>query len=130
MSIITAIWGTGLRKTITSIAATIAAIASAIVGVNTATPVLAEWQPVALKTYVDHKILEITNPMLQTESKLLVAQAQQQQTLNQILLTQLQSSLYAAQKDMAAAPSQTVQERIDALQKQIADLKTNSSGGR
>ena len=130
MSIITTFWGTRCRKTITSVAATIAAVASAIVGINTASPVLAEWQPVALKTYVDHKILEITNPMLQTESKLLVAQAQQQQTLNQILLSQLQSSLYAAQRDMATAPTQTVQERIDALQKQIADLKTNANGGR
>ena len=130
MSIITTFWGTRCRKTITSVAATIAAVASAIVGINTATPVLAEWQPVAFKTYVDHKIVEITNPMLQTESKLLVAQAQTTAALNQILLTQLQSSLYAAQRDMAAAPSQTVQERIDALNKQIADLKTNSSGGR
>ena len=123
-------WGTSLRKTVTSFAAMIAAITGAIVGISAASPVLAEWQPIAFKTYVEERITKKTDPMLQTESKLLIAQAQTTSALNQILLTQLQSSLYAAQRDQAAAPSQTVQERIDELNKQIADLKSNSSGGR
>jgi hypothetical protein len=85
---------------------------------------------VASKTFVQTSVQEKINPMLQTESKLLIAQAQTTTALNQILLQQLQSSLYSAQKDMVTAPSQTVQERIDALNKQIHDLETVSNGGR
>lgn len=127
--ILTTFWGTGLRKTITSVFATITAAATSVVAVPPAWEAMG-LPEVASRTFVHDHVQKTIDPMLQTESKLLIAQAQTTAALNQILLQQLQSSLYAAEKDMAAAPSQTVQERIDALQKQIADLKMNSSGGR
>ena len=127
--ILATFWGTGLRKTITSVFATITAAATSVVAVPPAWEAMG-LPEVASRTFVHDHVQKTIDPMLQTESKLLIAQAQTTAALNQILLQQLQSSLYAAEKDMAAAPSQTVQERIDALQKQIADLKMNSSGGR
>jgi hypothetical protein len=91
---------------------------------------LADWQPVALKTFVLETIQSRTDPMLQTESKLLIAQAQTTQTLNQIYLSQLQSSLYSAQQDQQKAPSHTVDQRIEELQQQIKDLQKNTGGSR
>jgi polyhydroxyalkanoate synthesis regulator phasin len=121
------LWGSYFRK-LTSIFSFLVAFSGSIIGVPLAWSAIG-LPEVASKMFVHDKILEITNPMLQTEAKLLIAQQQQQSTLNQILLQQLQSSLYSAEKDMAASPSQTVQERIDALKKQIQDLQTTSSGG-
>jgi hypothetical protein len=123
-------WSTNLRRTATSIFALVTAFASSIVAIPPAVALVADWQPIAFKTYVLDRIQTTINPMLQTESKLLIAQAQTTAALNAILLTQLQSSLYAAQKDMQTAPSQTVQERINDLNKQIHDLQTTSAGGR
>ena len=122
-------WSTNLRRTATSFFALIAAMAGSVVSVPPAWTAmgLPEW---ASKNYVHDQLQTKTDPMLQTESKLLIAQAQQQQTLNQILLSQLQSSLYAAQKDMTTAPSDSVKARIDDLNRQIRDLQTNSNGGR
>jgi hypothetical protein len=125
----TVFWSTNLRRTATSFFALIAAIAGSIVSVPPAWTAMG-LPEVASKIYVHDRIQDKTDPMLQTESKLLVAQAQQQQTLNQILLSQLQSSLYAAQRDMTTSPSQTVQARIDDLNRQIHDLQTTGSGGR
>ena len=122
-------WSTNLRRTATSFFALIAAMAGSIVSVPPAWTAMG-LPEVASKVFVHDQIQTKTDPMLQTESKLLIAQAQTASTLNQILLQQLQSSLYAAEKDMAAAPSQTVQERIDALKKQIADLQTTATGSR
>ena len=123
------IWGNGWRKALTSFLATVTAAATAVVAVPPAWEAMG-LPEVASKVFVQASVQEKINPMLQTESKLLVAQAQTTSTLNQILLQQLQSSLYSAQKDMASAPSQTVQERIDELNKQIHDLQTTSNGGR
>ena len=127
--ILATFWGTGLRKTITSLLATVTAAATAVVAVPPAWDAMG-LPEVASRTFVHDHVQKTIDPMLQTESKLLVAQAQTTSTLNQILLQQLQSSLYAAQKDMAAAPSQTVQERIDSLSRQIHDLQTTSNGAR
>ena len=121
-----AVWGTGFRKMLS----TIALLAGVIVAIPPATAVVLDWQPVAFKTFVLNAIQAKIDPMLQTESKLLVAQAQTTQTLNQIYLAQLQSSLYAAKQDMKVAPSQTVQDRIDALQKQIDDMQKNTGSSR
>jgi len=127
--IIATFWGNGIRKSITTTAAAIAAVAGAIVAVPPAWSALG-LPEVASRTFVHDHVQTIINPMLQTESKLLVAQAQTTAALNQILLTQLQGSLYAAQKDMAAAPSDTVRQRIDDLQKQIEDLQKNKGSSR
>jgi len=119
-------WSTNLRRTATSFFALVAAVAGSIVSVPPAWSAMEDVAGIARKAWVQSQI----DPMLQTESKLLIAQAQTTATLNQILLQQLQSSLYSAQKDMATAPSQTVQERIDALNKQIHDLQTTANGAR
>ncbi len=107
----------------------VAAIAGAVTAVPPAwsAPGLPE---AATRWYVLDRIKNTVDPMLQTESKLLVAQAQQQQTLNLILLSQLQSSLYAAKKDMAASPSDTVQARIEDLQRQIQALQMQAGSSR
>lgn len=123
---LTAVWGTGVRKMLS----TLTLIAGLVVAVPQATAVVYEWQPVAFKTFVLAAIQSKIDPMLQVESKLLLAQAQQQQTLNQIYLSQLQSSLYAAQQDMDKSPSHTVQERIDQIKQQIQDLQTKTGGSR
>jgi len=123
------LWGNNWRKSLTSIISLIAATAGAVVAVPPAWEAMG-LPEVASRVFVAGKIQEKIDPMLQTESKLLIAQAQTTTTLNQILLQQLQSSLYSAQKDMTTAPSQTVQERIDDLNKQIHDLQTSSGGGR
>jgi hypothetical protein len=122
-------WSTNLRRTATSFFALIAAMAGSVVSVPPAWTAMG-LPEVASKVFVHDQIQTKTDPMLQTESKLLVAQAQQQQTLNQILLSQLQSSLYSAQRDMASAPSDTVRARIDDLNRQIRDLQTTANGGR
>jgi hypothetical protein len=119
-------WSTNLRRTATSFFALVAAVAGSIVSVPPAWSAMEDVAGIARKAWVQSQI----DPMLQTESKLLIAQAQTTATLNQILLQQLQSSLYSAQKDMTTAPSQTVQERIDALNKQIHDLQTTANGAR
>jgi hypothetical protein len=127
--LMTAFWGTGFRKTLTSVLGLITATATAVVAVPPAWEAMG-LPEIASRAFVAMHVQNTIGPMLQTESKLLVAQAQQQQTLNQILLTQLQSSLYAARRDMATAPTQTVQERIDSLTKQINDLQTTATGSR
>ena len=108
----------------------IAGVCGVVVGIGPAASKLSDLQPIAFKTYVLDSIQSKIDPMLQTESKLLVAQAQTTQTLNQIYLSQLQSSLYSAQQDMDKAPSHTVQQRIDELQQQIKDLQKNTGGSR
>ena len=121
-----AIWGGRTSKVLTSLFAFIASAAGAIVAIPPAWSAMEDAAGIAKTAWVRSQI----DPMLQTEAKLLIAQAQTTATLNSILLTQLQSSLYAAQRDMASAPSPTVQERIDALNKQIRDLQTTGGSSR
>ena len=127
--LITAFWGTGWRKFFTSFLTTITATATAIVAVPPA------WEAMGLpeaasRAFVTAHVQKTIDPMLQTESKLLVAQAQTTAALNQILLTQLQSSLYAAQQDSAASTSPIVQQRIADLKRQIEILQTTATGSR
>jgi hypothetical protein len=124
--LLSAIWGGRTSKTLTSMFALIASAAGAFVAIPPAWSAMEDAAGIARTAWVQSRI----DPMLQTEAKLLIAQAQTTATLNSILLTQLQSSLYAAQRDMAAAPSPTVQERIDALNKQIRDLQTTGGSSR
>src|ERR1700719_972043 len=105
-------WSTNLRRTVTSVFSLIAAIAGSVVSVPPAWTAMG-LPEVASKVFVLVKIQENIDPMLKTESKLLIAQAQTTQTLNQIYLSQLQSSLYAAQQDEQKAPSHTVEQRIE-----------------
>jgi len=123
------LWNTRARRLSTA-AGLLAALCGLIVGIGPATSKLLDLQPIALKTYVLDSIQSKIDPMLQTESKLLIAQAQTTSTLNQIYLSQLQASLYAAQQDEQKAPSHTVQQRIDDLQQQIKDLQKNGGGSR
>ena len=122
-------WSTNLRRTVTSVFSLIAAIAGSVVSVPPAWTAMG-LPEVASKVFVLVKIQENIDPMLKTESKLLIAQAQTTQTLNQIYLSQLQSSLYAAQQDEQKAPSHTVEQRIEELQQQIKDLQKNNGGSR
>jgi hypothetical protein len=115
--LIESLWGDTYRKALTSICATIAAIAGAVVAIPPA------WSALGLP--------EIASRMFVHEQvdPLKIAQNQTGQAVNQLILTQLQSSLYAAQQDMAKAPSQTVQSRIQDLQQQIQQVQTKISAG-
>jgi polyhydroxyalkanoate synthesis regulator phasin len=111
------IWGTNLRKTLTSFLALITATATAIVAVPPA------WQAMGLpeaasKSYVHEQVDPVK-----------LIQADTSKAINILTLNQLQSSLYAAQQDMAKAPSATVQQRIDDLQRQIADMQAKINAG-
>lgn len=101
------LWGDGYRKTFTTICATIATVAGAVVAVPPAWSALG-LPEVASKMFVHTQV-----------DPLKVAQNQTGQAVNQLIMTQLQSSLYAAQQDQIRAPSQTVEQRIQELQQQI-----------
>ncbi len=101
------IWGTGLRKTVTSICTMIAAIAGVIVAIPPAYTALGLPQ-VAMRSYVDPKFEHYD-----------IAQADTTRALYQLQLQNLEGSLYSAQKDQTTSPSQTVDQRIQELQQQI-----------
>jgi hypothetical protein len=105
------LWGTGFRRTLTSFFSLIAASAGAVVAVPPAWEAMG-LPEVASRAYVHKRVHPIE-----------VAQAQTTQAVNQLLLSNLQSSLYAAQRDMQTSPSQTVQERIDGLARQIKETE-------
>jgi len=115
--LIAALWGTSLRKSITSILALITATATAIVAVPPA------WEAMGLpeaasKTFVHEQVDPVK--LIQVDTA---------RAINTLALNQLQSSLYAAQQDMAKAPSATVQQRINDLQRQISDIQAKINAG-
>lgn len=109
------IWGTRLRKILTSVSL----IAGAVAAVPPAAAVVLEWQPLAFKSYVNGKVDPIR-----------LAQADTTKAVYLLTLQQLQSSLYAAEQDKAKAPSQTVDERINDLQQQIQQTQTKLNATR
>lgn len=123
------LWGTGIRRKLTTSLGLAIAVATSITTVPPAWSALG-LPEIASKNFVQKFAQDLINPLMHAESKLEIAQAQTTQTLNQIYLSQLQSSLYSAQADMVKAPTQTVQERIDTLQQQIKDLQTKAGGSR
>ncbi len=103
----TLIWGTRLRRTLTSIFSLIAASCGAIVAVPPAWSGLG-LPEVASKVFV-HQVVDPVR----------LAQADTTKAVYLLTLQQLQSSLYAAEQDKAKSPSHTVDERIDELTQQI-----------
>lgn len=111
------LWGTNLRRTLTSILALITATATAVVAVPPA------WQAMGLpeaasKSFVHEQVDPVK--LIQVDTA---------KAINVLTLNQLQSSLYAAQQDMAKAPSDTVKQRVDDLQRQIADIQAKINAG-
>jgi hypothetical protein len=101
------LWGSPARR-----ATTVCTLVIAVAGVTTAVPPAwdaAGLPEVATRFFVHSEIDPIK-----------LAQADTTKAVNQLLLTQLQGSLYAAQQDAAKSPSQTVTDRISDLQAQIA----------
>lgn len=94
-------------KWVTSIAATAAAVCGAIVAIPPAWTAMGLPQ-VAMRSYVDPKFEHYD-----------IAQADTTRALYQLQMQNLESSLYAAQKDQTTSPSQTVDQRIQELQQQI-----------
>lgn len=95
----------------------IAALSGAIVAVPPA------WSALGLPEFASKMFVHLQVDPIK------VAQAQTTQAINQLNLTQLQSSLYAAQQDMTKAPSATVQQRIEDLQQQIAQTQAKITSG-
>jgi hypothetical protein len=118
-------WGTWLRKAIVSVCGVIAAISGAVVAIPPAWSTLG-LPEVASKTFVNQTL----KPIMDDNAKIHLAQATTAQAVNQLLLAQYQAQLYQAQKDKVAAPSPTVDQRIEELQQQIAAIqaKINSQG--
>lgn len=100
-------WATGLRKTVTSIAGTVAAVGGAIVAVPPAWSAL-ELPIMATRVFVGEQV-----------KPLKLAQADTTKAVWQLQLQSLQSSLYAAKIDQQKAPSATVDQRIQDLEQQI-----------
>lgn len=111
------LWGTALRKAITSICGMIAAVGGAVIAVPPAWSSLG-LPEVASKVFVHAQVDPIKS-----------AQADTSKAVNQLILTQLESSLYAAQQDAIKAPSQTVDQRIQDLQSQIQSIQSKISAG-
>ncbi|HMG78731.1 MAG TPA: hypothetical protein VK591_08615 [Xanthobacteraceae bacterium] len=118
-------WGSGLRKAIVSICGVVAAIAGAVVAIPPAWSTLG-LPEVASKTFVNATL----QPILDDNAKIHVTQATTAQAVNQLLLAQYQAQLYQAQKDKIAAPSPTVDQRIEELQQQIATIQAKINQGQ
>lgn len=114
----TFLWGSGLRKTITSICGMIAAIAGAVVAVPPA------WSALGLPALASQTFVHSLVDPMQT------AQNQTTQAINQLLLNQLQQQLYQAQQDQAKTPSATVDQRIQQLQQQIQQTQAKINQGQ
>lgn len=110
------LFGTATRR-ITTLCAMVAAVCGAIVGVPPAWSALG-LPEVASKVFVHAQVDPIKS-----------AQADTSKAVNQLILTQLQSSLYAAQQDQIKAPSQTVNQRIQELQLQIQAVQSKITAG-
>jgi hypothetical protein len=115
--LVTFLWGSGLRKTITSISGMIAAIAGAVVAVPPA------WSALGLPAVASQVFVHSLVDPLQ------IAQNQTTDAINQLLLSQLQGQLYQAQQDRAKAPSATVDQRIQQLEQQIQQTQAKINQG-
>lgn len=109
-------WSTSLRRTVTSIAALITAIASSIVAVPPAWTALG-LPEVASKTYVHSEVEPVR-----------LAQSDTTRAVYLLTLNQLQSSLYAAQQDQIKNPSATVDQRVQDLKSQIDAIQAKIAG--
>jgi hypothetical protein len=118
-------WGSGLRKALTSICAMIAAIGGAVVAIPPA------WSALGLPVLASQTFVnETLKPIQDDSAKMHLAQASTAQAVNQLLLAQYEAQLYQAQKDKVAAPSPTVDQRIDELQQQIAAIQAKIKQGQ
>jgi hypothetical protein len=108
------LWGTPARRMIT-----VLTLVAAVAGVTTAVP--PAWDAAGLPEFATRFYVHAEVDPIK------VAQADTTKAVNQLLLTQLQSALYAAQMDAAKAPSQTVTDRINDLQSQIAATQAKLS---
>ncbi len=117
-SLLASVWGTKLRRIITSTAGMVAAVAGAVVAVPPA------WSALNLPVYATHVfVYEQVNPMK-------LSQADTTKAVWQLQLEQLKSSLYAAKLDEQKAPSQTVEQRIQDLEQQIQQTQAKLNASR
>jgi hypothetical protein len=124
-SILDFAWGSGLRKAITSICALIASVSGAVVAIPPA------WSALGLPVLASQTFVnETLRPIQDDSAKMHLAQATTAQAVNQLLLAQYQAQLYQAQKDKVAAPSSTVDQRIEELQQQIAAIQVKINKGQ
>lgn len=106
MPILTALWGTPSRR-ITTACTMVAAVCGAIVGIPPA------WTAVGLPEVATRVFVhEQVDPVR-------LAQADTTRAVYQLTLSNLESSLYAAQQDQQKAPSQTVDQRVQELKSEI-----------
>lgn len=117
MPLLTLLWGSQAKK-ITTVCTALAAVFGVIVGIGPALSALDGWNPLASKWYVDTKVHPVE-----------LAQADTTRAVDRLLLQQLQSSLYAAKLDQQKAPSQTVDERVDQLQREITQTQAKINAG-
>jgi hypothetical protein len=118
MDIYGALWSTGFKKTITSTAGVIAAVAGAVTAVPPAWSAL-DLPVVATRIFV----LGETGPIK-------LAQSDTTRAVQQLQLQNLQSSLYAAKLDQSKNPGvQTIDQRVQDLEEQIKQTQTKVNSG-
>lgn len=118
MTVYAALWSTKLRRTITSIAALIAAVGGAVGAVPPAWSALDLPVP-ATRIFVRHEIDPVKT-----------AQADSTKAIWQLQLQNLESSLYAAKQDQQKAPSQTVDQRVHELEQSIQQTQSKINSAR
>lgn len=128
MELLNLLWGTGIRRTITAVCGTAAAMAGAVTTVPPA------WHQmglpeVATKAHVAQAIDDKLKPFVDDNKAIHTSQAETTQSVERLLRfqqrsykSQLEDRLYQAEQDPAAAASPTVQQRIRDLKAQIEDV--------
>ena len=107
------LWRTPMRKSITLLAATIAAVTGAITGVNAALPIIEPYRFPMWMTVVEHVEHRLA-PVMMVQNTQAIA-------IDRFLLYQTQKELDQTKKDPAAKTSPVVQERIKSLDQQAKD---------
>lgn len=107
------LWGSSLRKFVTTVCGTLIVIAGAITGTNVAWPSVEPGVP-TWRGWVREHVHVVMEPVV-------LAQNQQAVAIDRYLQYQQQESLERALKDPAAQSSPIVRERIEELKRQLQE---------
>ena len=123
--LLNALWGTSVRKWITSTCGAILGLAAVASQVIVPAYTYYELPVAASQRYVEKRIA----PVEVAQANIGAAQSHQNVAIDQLLLFQLNQQLRDAQKDPAAESSPIVQQSIRAIQEQIAATQARIING-
>jgi len=116
MTVATALWGSPTRKTVTSIAGMVAAVAGAVVAVPPA------WEAMGLPEVASRNYVhETVRPIQLVQDKTSATLDRLYKSQLELYRSQLQDQLFRAQQD-PAQNSPTVQQRVQDLHGQIEEV--------